>query len=110
MTNQQKFIEMVKGIEFEVENLGYEWLRVDDTYGNGMLWLCIEDMRDGERYGGVCTAPDSRYHKPGDCSLTEAGIEELYGWLCEKLAYLAQANKPVYNMPIHKAFDVEEAQ
>lgn len=70
-----------------------DYIRCESSYGNGMLWVFVQDERDGKAIGGICTTPDSRYHKEYDYPLTEEGVEELDHWLVEEGAKLIEPNR-----------------
>jgi hypothetical protein len=99
--NETKFNEMLEGKDY---------IRYETSLGSGMLWVFVEDQRDGKAIGGTCTDPRSRYHREGDLPLTEEGVEEMFGWLCEEFPKLADPNRSPYNHEIPPEFGVEEAE
>ena len=55
--NETRFNEMLESRDY---------IRCESGNGSGMLWVFVEDQRNGKAFGGVCTDPESRYHKEGD--------------------------------------------
>jgi len=78
LSNEAKFNRLVERKDY---------IRCDSGLGGGMLWVLVEDQRNGEIVGEVCTDPESRYHREGDLPLTPEGVEEMFARLCFELGF-----------------------
>jgi len=64
-----------------------DYIRCESGQGSGMLWVSVEDTHHGKAVVGVCTDPESRYHREGDLPLTDEGVEEMFARLCFELEF-----------------------